>query len=206
MKRLFVFLLFVFGCSTLYKTDPLASANKGVYKLSMQTGSNGTGFAAKTAKGNTIILTAGHVCEFVGNLAIASQDGEPVSFAQAAYIEPISDVCIMEVDNKKLPTLSVVSASGYDGVIIKGHPEGIDLMQDTPASECGARVVRKKEGGGEIVNGCIADVKPGNSGSPVLNSSGEVVGLISTRIEMTSGKVVGGYTPSNIFRKMLDLR
>ncbi|MGM0368322.1 MAG: trypsin-like peptidase domain-containing protein [Actinomycetota bacterium] len=90
-----------------------------------------------------------------------------------------------------------------DTLTIIGYPWNADISKEsnmTPTITSGIISARKMVGGTEVlqVDGTAA---PGNSGGPVLNAEGEVIGILTMAI---SGENINFLRPSNDIKEMLN--
>lgn len=153
----------------------------------------GTGFFV-TPEGK--LATAYHVVKDASNLKVRSADGT-VYTAKIDTYDPSTDLAILKVENSNpLKTFQVLplrtgSADLYPGtqVAALGHPRGWNEMFVSPGHFRTTRLLRDVlsdvRGGalpGENPNRLIQEyeinVQNGNSGGPVLDESGRVIGVI----------------------------
>ena len=89
-----------------------------------------------------------------------------------------------------------------DNITIIGYPWNADISLEsvmTPTYASGIVSARKMVGGTEVLQVDMA-AAPGNSGSPVLNENGEVIGMLT----MGSSENVNFLRPSNDIKEMLN--
>lgn len=159
----------------------------------------GTGFSIKTPKGKTYTLTNRHICEIADNgVLYADPDLLPIP-VRVLKISKKADLCLVEnVPNKKGLSLSDDSLQPGDEFAIVGHPMLLPLtlsrgeligyqqieMPTKINEECGAD---EKEVFTLFFSVCLKSYRAGmtnavalggNSGSPVVNFWGEVVGVL----------------------------
>lgn len=122
-----------------------------------------TGFFVNTPKGHKVFMTAAHVCR---------------TFLPGFYeviIAKDTDLCVVKLPNSKDPALSLAhSYRDFEPVWVLGFPFG-ETLTLTQGSFAGQLPGIQ----GEMEPVITAQVYPGNSGSPVLDMYGHVVGLIS---------------------------
>lgn len=129
----------------------------------------GTGFHVRAKSDKIYILTNKHVCGIAddqGNMSAIMESGAHPTvqvFARSLY----QDMCI--VGSAGGEPMKLGDAPEYrDVVTIFGHPLGGPLALSMGAVE--------SQNDDEYIAGAL--IEPGNSGSPVLNGSGRVVGIV----------------------------
>ena len=167
----------------------------------------GTGFAVKAASGRNFIATNRHVCEAAvnGRMDIKQDETKRVS-RKVIYTDSRHDLCLIEGDSK-LDALDLASEPNKGDIhYIVGHPglrqltvssgeyigfEKVELLFETASREtCPGRVVELDPiqqffTGREFIclrifksYGTTAVAYPGNSGSPVVNKFGNIIGVL----------------------------
>lgn len=140
--------------------------------------STGSGFIINSTG---IIATNYHVvsaCLEDGNtLLIKMENGAFFPLINIVNYDEENDVAIFKVDGKELPTVKL--AKNYkpkqgEDIVVVGSPLGLE----TTVSDGIISSIRGKDGIIQIT----APVSPGSSGSPVLNSIGEVIGVATFNI------------------------
>ncbi|MEA2080169.1 MAG: tetratricopeptide repeat-containing serine protease family protein [Pseudomonadota bacterium] len=150
-----------------------------------------TGTAWSTASGYAV--TNHHVVSGKQSIVLVDSQGEEIPATVAASDE-LNDIALLSVgDPARLPAalpLACASAQLGSSVFTIGFPR-VDIMGTTPKLSLGII---------SSVNGLYDDpasyqisvpVQPGNSGGPLLNMQGEVVGLITSMlgtVESANGK------------------
>ena len=141
----------------------------------------GSGFVAYT----NLIITNAHVVAGIAHPYITTLSGRNYD-AKIVFFDPNLDLAILRVDglspnNQAIPISNQIYSSGQ-AAFIMGYPGGGNLTA-VPAS-----VINQIEATGQNIYGnntisrsiyeLNANVIPGNSGSPLINASGQVIGLI----------------------------
>lgn len=181
---------------------------QSVVQVLSPSGGGGTGFAIRAASGEEFIVTNKHVCEAAVNgwMRIKQDDSKEAVFKRVIYKDNKHDLCLLQGDRRLSPlTLGSAPEKGSFNYII-GHPglrqltvsqgefignKTIEMPEKVAKREqCRGRVyelndMEKMMYGIEFV--CILSYKtysttavayPGNSGSPVVNKFGNVIGVL----------------------------
>jgi len=139
---------------------------------------------------NGLIMTAGHMISNAASIKVTLFNGkeyQAVSFYCKNY--PDADVGFIKIDAVNLPTLKLKNSNlNYgDVVYICGCPFGNELAF-TLTKGIVAGFNRKLEGLGEkSLLQVDAQAWPGNSGGPVCNEKGEIIGILIGSIPMSDG-------------------
>jgi S1-C subfamily serine protease len=167
----------------------------------------GTGFAVKADSGDEYIATNHHVCNAAENgWVVIKRDGKEGTFKRVIYKDSKADLCLIQGD-KRLAPLTIGSDPekgdlhyivGHPGLrqltISKGEFIGFDIVrlldQVKTRGECRG-LVQELSKLGQLMYGvefvCIRSYKSyastaiafgGNSGSPVVNKYGNVIGIL----------------------------
>ena len=140
------------------------------------------------------IVTNKHVIGSGTTFSVNFYDGTTTTATLVGYDE-LTDIAIIKADGKKnLPYLEFGSSSTLvvgQTVMAIGNPYGYTWSL-TSGSVSGLERMVATSSGNVIPNMIQTDalINPGNSGGPLLNGSGEMVGLISS-IYSTSGSAQG---------------
>jgi S1-C subfamily serine protease len=147
---------------------------------------------------NGLILTALHVVDGAAQVKVDFFDGSE-SNAQVVRRVPDHDMALLSAetlpDDLKAATLvSSGSLRPGDEVIAVGNPFGIpNSISDGVVSGLGREYVSRQTGA-TLTNLIQFDaaVNPGNSGGPLVNREGEVVGIVVSLLNPTSQEVFIG--------------
>jgi S1-C subfamily serine protease len=132
------------------------------------------------AKGS--ILTAFHVVDGATSVRVSFIDGT-VSKAEIASTDPENDIAVLQPE--RTPELIVPAVLGGAGQVGQeayavGHPLGfVGSLTSGVISGLDRSI---KAPGGKTLRGLIqfdAAVNPGNSGGPLLNRGGQVIGIVT---------------------------
>lgn len=128
------------------------------------------------------VLTALHVVEGSAQIRVRFADGTEAS-ARVASSQAATDIAVLAVD--KLPEVVVPAVMGgappvgHD-VFAVGNPLGLQASLTAGVVSANDRSIRTEDG--RTLGGLIqfdAAVNPGNSGGPLLNRGGQVVGIVT---------------------------
>lgn len=153
----------------------------------------GSGFVYDT-EGH--IVTNYHVVENAEQLLVTLADGQTYE-AQIVGTDPINDLAVISVDGaKSLPEPLVVGDSDSlqvgQFVLAIGNPFGLEQTLTTGVVSALGRVIQSPEDNrfiGEAIQ-TDAAINPGNSGGPLLDLSGQVIG-VNSQIISPSGASSG---------------
>lgn len=153
-------------------------------KPSVQNSFGGTGFAIST---NGYILTNLHIINGADSLYVQNSKGESFK-VKSVYTDPQNDIAILKISDKHFSNLSSIPytikrsmSSIGEMVYTLGYPKDDAVL--------GEGYVSSKNGFiGDTTQYQVAiSVNPGNSGGPVLDNNGNLVGIISGKPDQTEG-------------------
>ncbi len=128
------------------------------------------------------ILTANHVVSGAKIIRVTFADGTS-STASIVSAEPERDIAVLQPDQKPEIVVPAVMGGGVnvgDETYAIGHPLGLgDSMSSGVISGLDRSIPTED---GTVLTGLIqfdAAVNPGNSGGPLLNRNGQVVGIVT---------------------------
>jgi len=140
----------------------------------------GSGFVID---GEGHILTNNHVVEGAGKVTVKLGDSEKTYDAEVVGADPGTDIALLQVDAPadQLHPLTLGKSAAMevgDPVVAIGNPFGLDR---TVTSGIVSALQRQIEApNGFAISHVIqtdAAINPGNSGGPLINASGEVIGI-----------------------------
>lgn len=155
----------------------------------------GSGFSI----GNGFIVTSYHVIRNAKDIEIVSRDGFS-SDANVIAINPFHDLALLStnLDLKALRITDKVKVG--EGVLAVGSPLGLDSVTFGIVSSVD-RTIQSPLGTPLYVLQTDAAVNPGNSGGPLVNTKGEVVGVVTAMIPYAQG--IGFAIPSKLVLSFL---
>jgi S1-C subfamily serine protease len=156
----------------------------------------GSGFIIKP---DGIIVTNHHVVANAKAMAVKLPSGEVYRSVYLLSSDPINDLAFLKVEAVDLPTIPLGNSNNVqvgDEVLLVGAPKGLEqtvsngLISGIRLDE-GVRVLQTS-----------AAASPGSSGGPLLNRSGEAVGVMSFKV--VNGENLNFAIPINYVRGKLD--
>ncbi|MDR6121547.1 serine protease Do [Bacillus sp. SLBN-46] len=142
-------------------------------------------------------------------------DGEVKSYG--APINEGKDVAVLKIEGKNLPTLPLGNSDNIqnqDNIWVIGYPAAADsdllspdssLVSSMNAGQISA--TSKKTDQGSPVIQINAAATHGNSGGPVINEKGEIIGLLTFRGDTVNGQEVQGFNfavPVNTVKEFVN--
>ena len=131
------------------------------------------------------IITNDHVAGNASEITVTMTDGSHHK-AEIVGTDPVSDICLLKIDGKDLPYLELGNSNDViigEWVIALGNPFGLFDLNDQPTVTVG--VISAKGMNLEPLNNRYyinmlqtdAAINGGNSGGPLVNSLGQVIGM-----------------------------
>lgn len=145
-----------------------------------------------------VILTSLHVVAGAERIGVRFADGFE-SEAEVISVDPSNDLAVLQVEvvPEGVPPAAIVSTDGLalgDEVVAVGHPFGIGpSVSYGVVSGLGRRYAARD--GETMFDNLIqfdAAANPGNSGGPLVNRHGEVLGIVSSIYNPTEQRVFIG--------------
>ncbi|MBI3189810.1 MAG: trypsin-like peptidase domain-containing protein [Ignavibacteriales bacterium] len=159
------------------------------------------------------IITNDHVAGNGSKITVTLTNKEKYE-AQLIGTDPITDICLLKIDGKNFPYMQFGNSDDViigEWVIALGNPFGLFEISDKPTVTVGvisATGMNINAGDNHSYRGMIqtdASINSGNSGGPLINSVGEVIGVNSVIFTPNQGSVgVGFAVPSNRVKRVLD--
>ncbi len=144
------------------------------------------------------ILTCAHVVEDATSIAIVDSD---MNQYEATLIgeDSQSDIAVLKIDAEGL-TAAELGTSGNlkvgEAAIVIGNPLGYDLYGSMSVGiVSGLNRTLNVNGKDMTLIQTDASVNSGNSGGPMVNASGQVIGIISAKVSSSYGEGLGFAIP-----------
>ena len=155
----------------------------------------GSGFSV----GNGFIITSYHVIQNARDIVVVSRDGFS-SKGRTIAVNPFNDLALLHTDLELKPLKINEKVKVGEGVLAVGSPLGLDSVSFGIVSSVD-RTIKSPLGNPLYVIQTDAAVNPGNSGGPLVNTKGEVVGVVTAMIPYAQG--IGFAIPSKLVQSFL---
>jgi putative serine protease PepD len=159
-----------------------ASKNAVTYIVADTPEGQATGSGFVVSK-DGLIVTNDHVVDGASQVQVKIGTSDKAQDATVVGADPSRDLALLKVDAGNLPTLSLGDSSSVgvgDPTYAIGNPFGLDHTLTTGIVSALQRSLQAPDGA--TISGAIqtdAALNPGNSGGPLLDSSGKVIGVNS---------------------------
>jgi serine protease Do len=192
--------------------DPMASFFGGRSGGTQTQAGLGTGFIIRP---EGIIVTNAHVVAGASTISVMLRDGTTYP-ARTIGTDETNDLAVLRVEAKGLPVAPLGDSDNLligEWAIAIGNPYGFMLGNSEPSvtagviSGVGRNLVARGEGASAYFDMIQTDaaINPGNSGGPLVNASGEVVGVNSSIYSTSGGSIGLGFAiPINRARRVTE--
>jgi len=156
----------------------------------------GTCFAARP---DGVLITAYHVVKDAESIRVHLADGT-VTDAKIRTFSAGTDLAVLRIDPPTpdfLPLAPAGSVGVGDQVFTMGYPV-TDVLGKEPKFTDGAVSALSGVGGEASLLQISVPVQPGNSGGPLVNDRGEVVGIVTSSAAVRIFLAVTGTLPQNV--------
>ena len=147
------------------------------------------------------IMTNAHVVDGVTKINIRLFDGR-VFEAKLVGSDPNTDVAVVKIDAQNLPAATFADSTGVvigDDIYVVGNPLGAELAFSLTCGHISS--VNREIAIEDTLMSLMqvdAAVNPGNSGGPMANSQGLIVGIVNAKIVEEEVEGIGFAIPANI--------
>jgi S1-C subfamily serine protease len=156
-----------------------------------------------------VIITNYHVISGATNITVTFNNGNAYP-ATVLGSDPYAELAVLSTTapQEEYQPLEIGSSSNLnvgDPVMVVGTPYGLSGSMSTGFVSSLGRTLSAETTGGYVIPNVIqttAPLNPGNSGGPVLNYEGEVVGIATAIVQDSQG--VGFAIPSNTILREID--
>ncbi|MCW1912995.1 trypsin-like peptidase domain-containing protein [Luteolibacter sp. GHJ8] len=144
----------------------------------------GTGFAVSS---DGLVATNFHVVEHGAKFALITQQGARFDNAQLVAEDPASDLAVLKIEAKDLPFLKLAASSDVPvgrRVAVFGSPQGLGGTLSEGIISATPRDLKERLPDQLLPNGGVllqtnAPISQGSSGSPLFDSEGRVIGVMT---------------------------
>ncbi len=163
----------------------------------------GTGFFISP---DGYILTNNHIVEGSEHVEIVTIKGDEYD-AEVKGRDPRTDIALLKVNIKDAPTAVLGDSSGIkvgEWVLAIGNPYGLEHTVTAGIVSAKGRRIADPSSYQDFIQ-TDASINRGNSGGPLLNMRGEVIGITSIIFTPSGGSIgIGFAIPSNIAMKVVE--
>jgi serine protease Do len=150
------------------------------------------------------IVTNNHVVDGASEIRVKFADGRELT-GRVVGRDPRTDLALLKVDAKGLVTIPIgdsVALKVGEPVMAIGNPFGLEQTVTTGIVSATGRVIG--DGPYDDFIQTDASINPGNSGGPLINASGQAVGINTAILSQTGGSVgIGFAIPVNLAKPVL---
>lgn len=158
---------------------------EGAGQKRLQQGS-GSGFVISS---DGFVVTNDHVVHGMRRIQVTLLDGTTVP-AELQGTDPSTDIAVLKIDRPGLRALTFTRQPPVVGriAIAIGNPHGLQHTVTAGIVSATGRTLRARNG--RLIDDVVqtdASLNPGNSGGPLLDSSGEVIGVNTAIFQTAQG-------------------
>jgi len=204
------FLLDAYSQAVVSATEKVSDAvvNIKVKKKTRSASGSGAGGSGFIISPEGFIVTNCHVAENNESIEIELQDGRTFT-ADLVGLDPYTDLAVLKIYTDNLPYISFLKNSdlrvGQLSIAI-GNPFGFQCTVTTGVISALGRTLQSRSG--RMIDNVIqtdAALNPGNSGGPLVDSNGMVIGVNTAIIREAQGIcfAIGAGTAEYIIGKLI---
>lgn len=214
LQKWMILLSVTWAAAAFVSQAPVARASTGMSTADISTaygkavvlveteGRVGTGFIIS---GDGLVVSAYHVVGKNASGTIRLQGGKTYWIREVVHTDSLHDVAVLRVDGSGLPAVRLGNSDNIrvgERVVAIGSPFGLENTVSEGIISA-VRTVPTDEGDVKIIQ-TSAPVSPGNSGGPLFNSSGEVIGIVI--FQLVRGQNLNFAIPINYVQRNLPLK
>ena len=165
----------------------------------------GTGFFISA---DGYIITNNHIAENAAKVSVFTVQGDEYS-GKVIGLDPRTDLAVVKIDVKNSPFAEFGDSAALrvgEWVLAIGNPLGMEHTVTSGIVSAKGRQLGVGEGGNQYEDFIQTDaaINRGNSGGPLVNLKGEVIGINSNILTPTGGNIgIGFAIPSNLAKKVI---
>lgn len=150
------------------------------------------------------ILTNAHVVAGADTVSVTLKDGRSME-GKVLGVDPVTDVAVIKINGSNLPAVRLGNSEQLkpgEWAIAIGNPLGLDNTVTTGIISATGRTSSQVGVPDKRVSFIQTDaaINPGNSGGPLLNASGQVIGMNTAIIQGAQG--IGFAIPINTAQRI----
>ena len=153
------------------------------------------------------ILTNNHVIDGADKVRVEMTDKRTLE-AKVIGADKLSDLAVLKIDAKDLPHLALGDSDKVrigDIVLAIGNPLGLGQTVTAGIISAKGRRTGLSDGSFEDFLQTDAPINQGNSGGPLVNVNGELVGINSQILSPSGGNIGIGFSiPSNMAKSVME--
>jgi serine protease Do len=195
------------------------NAGDGFFQQAQQPQAAGVGTGTLFSKDQNFgyVVTNNHVVEGADKVEVVLDSGQHVQ-ASVVGADPFTDLAVLKIPVKAVANVNPLPFGNSDSLeagepaIAIGTPEGLDFADTVTSGIISApkrlMPIEDPQTGqvldSQVVIQTDAAINPGNSGGPLLNISGQVIGINSSKIAAQGVEGMGFAIPSNEVRNIAE--
>lgn len=152
------------------------------------------------------VVTSLHVVEQAKEITIRLADGRSIKEASIVGIDPLNDLAVLKIPSKGLMAVPWGDSDQLevgDTVLAIGNPYGLTRTVTAGIVSAKERRAQSQAGGFQEFLQTDAAMNPGNSGGPLVNLRGEIVG-INSAIYGEAYRGISFAIPSRVARSVYE--
>ena len=192
--------------NSVVSINTTSQAGVNIFGQPVQAASSGSGFILSS---DGYILTNYHVVQNASAVEVTTYSGD-IFQAQVVGGDADYDIAVLKVDASGLQSAALgdsATLSVGDRVLAIGNPLGELTFSMSGGMVSSVNRAINVSGTPFHMIQTDTSINPGNSGGPLLNTAGEVVGIVSAKYSSSNGKTVEGIgfaIPINDVRAMVQ--